>query len=115
MDTALVTAALLMGTAGGPHCAAMCGAACSVVAAPAGPARPLLALHLGRIAGYAAAGAIAAAGVASLGTLQTAAPLLRPIWALVHVAAFALGLRLAWSASMPEWFSRPRLAALAEA
>jgi sulfite exporter TauE/SafE len=115
MDTALVTAALLMGTAGGPHCAAMCGAAASVVAAPGGPSRPLLALHLGRVAGYAVAGALVAASVASLGTLQTAAPLLRPIWALVHVAALALGLYLAWSARMPEWFARPRLAALAEA
>ena len=114
MDTALVTAALLMGTAGGPHCAAMCGAAASVVAAPGGPPRPLLALHLGRAAGYAVAGALVAASVGSLGTLQTAAPLLRPVWALVHVAAIALGLRLAWSARMPEWFSRPRLA-LAEA
>lgn len=114
MDLALVSTALLMGTAGAPHCAAMCGAASGVIAPPAGPARPLLALQLGRIAGYAAAGAIAAASVASLGTFEGAAPVLRPIWAMVHVGAIALGLRLAWSASVPAWFSKPRLAAFAE-
>lgn len=115
MDVALIAAALFMGTAGAPHCAAMCGAACSLVAPPGGPPGPVRALQLGRVAGYAAAGAVAAASVASLGTFEGAAPLLRPIWAMVHVGAFALGLRLAWSASVPAWFSGPRLAALAEA
>ncbi|HWK83612.1 MAG TPA: sulfite exporter TauE/SafE family protein, partial [Caldimonas sp.] len=44
-----------MGLAGGPHCAAMCGAACSLVVGPRGAARPLVALLVGRLAGYAAA------------------------------------------------------------
>ena len=35
MDGALVASALLMGAAGVPHCAAMCGAAFGAVAAPA--------------------------------------------------------------------------------
>ncbi len=117
MDSALLVAALLMGLAGGPHCAAMCGAALGSVAGNRGAfATPLLALHAGRVVGYAAAGAVAAASVASLGTFETAAPMLRPLWAMVHVAAVALGLWLLWAARAPRWFSqaRPSLAALAE-
>jgi hypothetical protein len=67
MDSALVVAALLMGLAGGPHCAAMCGAACSAVAGQGGPlSQRMLALHAGRIAGYAAGGALAATSVSTL-------------------------------------------------
>ena len=116
MDSALVASALLMGLAGGPHCAAMCGAACSAVAGSARPASAsLLALHGGRLIGYAAGGAIAAAGVASLGSFETAAPLLRPLWSMVHVAAIALGVWLLWTARAPGWLSqvKPRLASIA--
>lgn len=108
MDTALVTSALLMGLAGGPHCAAMCGAAFGAIARQGGATRlaeTTLALHAGRLIGYAAAGALVAASVAGLGALQTAAPLLRPIWTLVHVAAVALGLWLLWKARAPAWLS----------
>ena len=117
MDSALLVAALLMGLAGGPHCAAMCGAALSGVTGNAGAfARPMLALHAGRVVGYAAAGALVAASVASLGSFDAAAPMLRPLWAMVHVAAVALGLWLLWAARAPRWFSleRPRLQALAQ-
>jgi len=115
MNAALAASALLMGLAGGPHCAAMCGAACGAVAGTARPSPALLALHAGRLAGYAAGGAIAAAGVAGLGTLATAAPIVRPLWSIVHVAAFALGLWLLWTARAPGWLSSasPRLAAVA--
>ena len=92
MDSALVATALLMGLAGGPHCAAMCGAACNAIAGRSGAlSTSMLALHAGRVAGYAAAGAIVAGGVSSLGTFETAAPLLRPLWGMVHVGAIALG------------------------
>jgi sulfite exporter TauE/SafE len=113
MDAALVASALLMGLAGGPHCAAMCGAACGAVAGTAPRSPALLALHGGRLASYAAGGAIAAAGVASLGSFATAAPLVRPLWSIVHVAAVALGVWLLWTARAPGWLSRatPRLAA----
>ena len=125
MDTALVVSASLMGLAGGPHCAAMCGAACSVVAGPAGGAGPrghgaasasLLALHAGRVVGYATMGALAAASVAAIGTFADAAPMVRPLWAIVHVAAVALGVWLAWFGRAPAWLSsaRPRVAALAQ-
>ena len=115
MDAALAASALLMGLAGGPHCAAMCGAACGAVAGTSRNSPALVALHGGRLAGYAAGGAIAAAGVASLGSFASAAPLVRPLWSIVHVAAVALGLWLLWTARAPGWLSSasPRLAAVA--
>jgi len=123
MDTALVVSASLMGLAGGPHCAAMCGAACSVVAGRGrstglhgAAAAALLALHAGRIVGYAAMGALAAASVAGIGTFADAAPMVRPLWAIVHVAAVALGLWLVGFGRAPAWLSsaKPRFAPLAQ-
>lgn len=117
MDSALLATALLMGLAGGPHCAAMCGAACSAVAGGRGAlSQPMLALHAGRVVGYAAGGAAVAAGVSSLGTFETAAPMLRPLWGMVHVAAIALGLWLLRAGRAPRWLSvpGPRLAAVAQ-
>ena len=118
MDSALVATALLMGLAGGPHCAAMCGAACNAVAGRAGAASaPMLALHAGRVAGYAAAGALVAGGISSLGTFETAAPLLRPLWGMVHVGAIALGGWMLTAGRVPRWLTlpSPRAAALAGA
>ena len=124
MDGALVASAFLMGLAGAPHCAAMCGAACSVVAGPrhgagagvvASP--PLLALHAGRVVGYAAMGAVAAASVAGISAFSAAAPVVKPLWTIVHVAAVVLGLWLAVSGRAPAWLSsaKPRLGTLAQA
>ncbi len=118
-DAALVASAFLMGLAGSLHCMLMCGAAFGAIARHGDTApvwRPLLSLHAGRIASYAAAGALIATGVSALGTLQAAGPLLRPIWSLVHVGAVALGLWLLWKARAPAWLSvaNPRLAAVAD-
>ncbi len=111
MDSALVLAALLMGLAGAPHCVAMCGTACNLLSRPSDGAtglraiRPMMALHAGRIVGYATLGAVVAASVASLGSLSVAAPIVRPLWTLLHVAAVALGVWLAWQARAPAWLS----------
>ena len=116
MDSALVAAALLTGLAGGPHCAAMCGAACGAVAGQGGPlSQRMLALHAGRIVGYAAGGALAATSVSALAGFAAAAPMLRPLWGMVHVAAIVLGLWLLRVGRAPEWLSMPspRLAQLA--
>jgi sulfite exporter TauE/SafE len=113
MDNTLLAAALLMGLAGGPHCLAMCGAACSAVAGSGRATSPsLLALHGARLVGYSLAGAIGAAGVGLAG-FAGAAPLLRPLWAIVHVAAVALGMWLLWTGRTPPWFTRtpPAIAA----
>ena len=117
MDSALVATALLMGLAGGPHCATMCGAACGAVAGQGGPlSQRMLALHTGRIAGYAAGGALAATSVSTLASFAAAAPMLRPLWGMVHVAAIVLGIWLLRAGRAPGWLSAPvpRLARLAQ-
>jgi sulfite exporter TauE/SafE len=108
MDASLVLAALLMGLAGAVHCTAMCGAACTAVVQRCGGAsmpRTTLGFHLGRLASYAAGGAIAAASVSALASWSQAAPALRPLWTLVHVAALMLGLWLAWTGRQPAWLA----------
>jgi sulfite exporter TauE/SafE len=105
MPTALALTGLLMGLAGGPHCIAMCGAACAGIGRAAG-GRALWLFQGGRFAGYSALGALAAASVQGIGwlALQTAA--LRPLWTLANVAALALGLVLLVRARQPEWLER---------
>ncbi|RZI63464.1 MAG: sulfite exporter TauE/SafE family protein [Variovorax sp.] len=116
MQTALVGTALLMGLAGGPHCVAMCGAACAgvirIVRAPSGggvAALPMpalstsLAFHAGRLAGYAAGGAIAASAVQSLAFASEHVAALRPLWLLLHIFVFAWGVVLAVAGRQPLW------------
>ncbi|MDP1693545.1 MAG: sulfite exporter TauE/SafE family protein [Burkholderiaceae bacterium] len=108
MDAPLLLAALLMGAAGSLHCTAMCAAACTAVvqrSARDAPAQALLGFHLGRLAGYAAGGAIAAASVNALGAWAQALPAVRPLWSLLHVAALMLGLWLAVTARQPAWMT----------
>ncbi|HSV36004.1 MAG TPA: sulfite exporter TauE/SafE family protein, partial [Ramlibacter sp.] len=71
MSTTLAATALLMGLAGGPHCAAMCGPVCSgVVRFGTRPATTSLwQFHAGRLAGYSLAGAVVAQAVESFGWL----------------------------------------------
>jgi sulfite exporter TauE/SafE len=145
VDAALVASAALMGLAGAPHCAAMCGAAYGAIggaarapgaaaaaafpqAAGAGgsPAPSLprrasvvspaaLALQVGRAAGYASAGAVVALGVGHLATLGLAAPVLRPLWAMLHVAAIVLGGWLVLKGRVPAWIALPRAVRAADA
>lgn len=100
--------ALLMGLAGGPHCALMCGAACAGVARAGEPhgSRALAQFHAGRAAGYAAMGALAAWSMQGLGWLGGASAALRPLWSFVHLAAIALGLVLLLQARQPAWLER---------
>jgi sulfite exporter TauE/SafE len=113
MSTTLAATALLMGLAGGPHCAAMCGAACAgivrIVPIQRAGARttpsPWL-FQAGRFIGYSVAGAAAAQAIQSFAwfTGQTAA--LRPLWTLFHLAVLAWGLTLLALARQPEWVSQ---------
>ena len=105
MDQALLLSAVLMGLAGTPHCLAMCGAACTAASGGGAP-RLLLALHLGRLVGYSAAGALVAASVGSLASLGQAVAALRPLWTLVHIGALGLGLFLLWRGRQPAWMER---------
>lgn len=113
MQTSLAATALLMGLAGGPHCVAMCGAACAAmgrsavvgnatVGSVANPSALWL-FQLGRLAGYSALGGLAAASMQGLGWLSIQSAALRPVWTLLHVAAALLGLMLLWQARQPAW------------
>ena len=121
MQTALAGTALLMGLAGGPHCVAMCGAACAgvirIVRAPEGGGAAAISagmrdaaaswtFHAGRVAGYAAAGAVAAVAVQGLALAGEQAAALRPLWVLLHVFVLAWGLLLAVLGRQPVWAGR---------
>jgi sulfite exporter TauE/SafE len=105
MDVTLAATALLMGLAGGPHCVAMCGAACAGIGrTQLGHSTPALwVFQAGRLAGYSALGALAAASMQGLGWLSVHSAALRPVWTLFHVAAALLGLMLLWHARQPVW------------
>ena len=97
-----------MGLAGGPHCIAMCGAACAGIGQAAGPRKnaAMLSFQLGRIVGYSSLGALAAASMQGLGWLTVQSAALRPVWTLFHVATAVLGLLLLWKAQQPVWLER---------
>ncbi|MBX3607392.1 MAG: sulfite exporter TauE/SafE family protein [Piscinibacter sp.] len=104
MNSALAATALLMGLASAPHCAAMCGPACTgVLKACGGGTAGTLGFHAGRLASYAAGGALAAGSVAWLATQGPQVAVLRPLWTLLQVAAVALGLWLLWRGRQPVW------------
>lgn len=107
MNAALATTALLMGLAGAPHCAAMCGAACTgIVRGCAGGTAQhtsTLSFHGARLLSYAAGGALAAGSVSWLATQGAQVAILRPLWTLLQVAALALGLWLLVRGRQPAW------------
>lgn len=118
MSPTLALTALVMGLAGGPHCVAMCGAACGAVvgspvqAVPVSaigrgtppPAMPrMLQFQLGRLAGYALAGAVAGFAVEAFATLSKNTAALKPVWTLFHLSVLAWGLMLLARARQPAW------------
>lgn len=108
MQSSLALTALLMGLAGGPHCVAMCGAACAGLGQAAGERRvqALTAFQLGRLVGYSLLGALAAFSVQGLGWLTTQSAAIRPLWTLLHLAAMALGVVLMLQARQPVWLDQ---------
>ncbi|MDO8448266.1 MAG: sulfite exporter TauE/SafE family protein [Rhodoferax sp.] len=108
MQLSLAMTALLMGLAGGPHCIAMCGAACAGIGQAAGPRKnsAMWSFQLGRILGYSALGALAAASMQGLGWLTVQSAALRPVWTLFHVATALLGMLLLLKAQQPVWLEQ---------
>lgn len=108
MQTTLATTALLMGLAGGPHCIAMCGAACAGIGQAAGPhkASAMWTFQLGRVIGYSGLGAVVAASMQGFGWLAVQSSALRPVWSMFHVAMMVLGLVLLWNAQQPVWMEQ---------
>lgn len=105
MQSSLALTALLMGLVGGPHCVAMCGAACAGIGQAAGSRKnsALWTFQLGRVVGYSVLGALAAASLQGLGWLAVQSAALRPVWSFFHVATFVLGLMLLLQARQPVW------------
>lgn len=112
--------ALLMGLAGGAHCLAMCAAPCGALvgqggigagvleqpvqwASRGGVVRRSTAFHAGRLAGYSAAGAMAALAMDSLAWLTQQTTALHPVWTLMHVAVMAWGLLMLVQSRQPAW------------
>ena len=109
MSTTLALTALLMGLAGGPHCAAMCGAACAGISrmgprqGSASSSRALWSFQAGRLVGYSLAGGAAALAVQSLAWLTANTVALRPVWTLFHLLVLLWGLMLLAQARQPVW------------
>ncbi len=104
MDAPLILAGFAMGVAASPHCAVMCGAPCAALTSRC--ARSAAGFHVGRLLGYSVAGAVAASSVVLLGTWSQAAPALRPLWALLHLAFLALGAWWLATGRQPDWMKR---------
>jgi len=104
MNWALVAAGLAMGLAASPHCALMCGAPCAALTG--GCRRNAAGFQLGRLIGYMAAGAVAAASMSALGAWSQAAPALRPLWTLLQLAFLALGVWWIVTGRQPDWMKR---------
>jgi sulfite exporter TauE/SafE len=108
MQISLAMTALLMGLAGGPHCVAMCGAACAGIGQAAGTNRTsaMWTFQLGRAMGYAGFGALAAASMQGLGWMTVQSAALRPVWSMFHVAMAVLGVVLLIKAQQPIWMEQ---------
>ncbi len=108
MSNALLFTAAVMGLAGLPHCAGMCGAGCAAVVrahsstrGPAQPRRTLAALLLGRLVGYTLAGAVVATAMEALRWMGDAAGWIRPFWLLLQLGLLGLGLWMLASGRLP--------------
>jgi len=96
-----------MGLAGGPHCVAMCGAACASLSKPQSSKNFAIHLyHLGRLCGYALLGAIATYGFNSIAWLANYSEALQPVWTFFHVFIFFWGVILIIFARQPAWVDR---------
>lgn len=103
MLDSMTLSALVMGLLGGPHCVAMCGAACAGIARAAEPrsTRALWSFQLSRLLGYSLMGALAGGTVQGLAWMGQHTAVIRPVWTMMHVAALLLGLVLVWQARQP--------------
>ena len=99
MNATLALAGLAMGVAASPHCALMCGAPCAALTCHR--RADGVGFHVGRVAGYAAGGAVAAASVTALGAWARTVPAVQPLWLLMHLAFLVLGLWWLVAGQMP--------------
>ena len=115
MLASLLLTAFVMGLAGGPHCIAMCGAACGAMQSSApSPQKyriiPLRVMHgvpwsfyLGRMLGYGLLGALAAETLRGLAWLSSQSHVFQPFWTFSHTLIFAWGVLLLVTGQQPQW------------
>jgi uncharacterized protein len=105
MTLTLAGTAFLMGLVGGPHCLAMCGAACGGVIRGAGakPVAGMWSFQGGRLVGYSIAGGVAGLAVQGFAWLASHTAALQPVWTLFHLAVLLWGLILLAQARQPAW------------
>lgn len=103
MLTALTLSALIMGLAGGPHCVAMCGAACTALTNSPQTPHAVYIYHLGRLCGYAILGAMATFAIQSIAWASSYSAILHPVWTFFHVLIFCWGMLLIIYARQPIW------------
>ncbi|PXW98738.1 hypothetical protein C7444_102220 [Sphaerotilus hippei] len=104
MTGALLLSALLMGLAGLPHCAGMCGSGCAAAGRACGArstARGVAAVLAGRVIAYVLAGALAASVVGAVRWLSLGTDWLRPLWNLLQFFTLGLGLWLLLRGRLP--------------
>jgi len=104
-EISMVMSAFVMGVVGGPHCVAMCGAACAGIGRMAAPQsmRALLLFQFGRLLGYAVLGAVVAGSVQAFAWMGSNTAVLRPLWTALHVSALLLGAWLLIQGRQPYW------------
>jgi sulfite exporter TauE/SafE len=103
MLESMAISALVMGLVGGPHCVAMCGAACAGIARAAEPRSTwaLWQFQACRLLGYSLMGALAGGTVQGMAWMGQQTAVIRPLWTMMHVAALFLGLVLLLKARQP--------------
>lgn len=104
MTGALVLTAALMGLAGTPHCAGMCGAGCAAAVRLCGGRRATVTLAwlmAGRLLGYVLAGMVVATVAQALQSLSEGTGWLRPLWVGLQMALLVLGLSLLLRGRLP--------------
>ena len=108
MQSPLILTTLIMGLAGGPHCIAMCGAACGGITQRNGhqSVNATFQFQTGRLVGYAILGAAAAASVSLLAWFSSQTSILHPVWTFFHVLVLSWGLVLLIYARQPIWVGK---------
>ncbi|SDK35579.1 hypothetical protein SAMN05192566_1034 [Methylophilus rhizosphaerae] len=111
MLASLLLTAFVMGLAGGPHCIAMCGAACGAMQTSSHiQSIPIRIIHtvpwsfyLGRMLGYGMLGALAAQSLRGLAWLSDQSHVFQPLWTFSHTLIFAWGCLLLLTGRQPQW------------
>lgn len=111
MLASLLLTAFVMGLAGGPHCIAMCGAACGAMQTSSSiksiPIRVIRTVpwsfYLGRMLGYGVLGALAAQSLRGLAWLSSQSRVFEPLWTFSHTLILAWGCLLLLTGKQPRW------------